>query len=802
MSPLLPKAQNEILISLDFYILNKEMHNLLKRFFTEQVFTQEFPTKDDRLWEKHACLNLIDALTKCTVEPTNLTWESYCMMMQYLSSKDFNACRILPMSRRLLSRYYLYIPTVVDNLAVKEGILPYSKLFLNMEFTIQNRIKIRLEQYKINLDLVNSRIKTNFPIGSSPNRIIPFNLSDKNKINIFINCTNEFLFTLLKGFLLKELSFIKNSRISSFEYRLFNYYFEESLKTLDKKICDLSDFDFKTFKQQLFFFDKIEKEYGIHYNHTPKYHLNKFYLYLDKIHFSNTQKRLLNQYNFNNELFKNSHYNRYVLENWEFIYKNPFDAIPKSDKWILMVDKNITSSRIDKSSILIDFSLVFNESHRMDLKEYIWASDTSFQGTFRVLKDFLNTFEKYQIENVSFIRTDSKISHEFLLKYRASLEARITKYNGQIKSSSVNNELQVISAYLRYFKEKYEIRDIAFQIFRRLPKDYNGGNPIELKDLQAITNYFQKSLEEVNGELFFIIFQLSISTKLRIGEIINLERDCLIHISEALGYGEIEYVSKTSNGEKVKEILLIEEIKLIKKAIKITNDKVKNAHDDIKKYIFLISHSRFNEEQVILMQAQYGAFFKQITDKLYEKGIIQNKYVPYNARHSYIDQAYQKLEDGLLTTMEVIQITGNTPMIASKHYRKYQTIRYVEATYMISIGDVNIDGEILTDERELQNLPQVQRDLGGCKSDNCIKEDEDDTDYKCLICKKFATSIQRMQFFEVKLEEIRVLKINAANKAEIDYYRVQEELYGAYLTKIYTLREDTENDRNKRDKLE
>lgn len=129
MSPLLPKAQNEILISLDCHILNKEMSNLLKRFFTEQVFTQVFPKKNYRLWEKHACLNLIDALSSCTVELTNLTWESYCMMMQHLSSKKFNACSILPMSRRLLSRFYLYIPTVVDNLAVKEGISPYSEFF-------------------------------------------------------------------------------------------------------------------------------------------------------------------------------------------------------------------------------------------------------------------------------------------------------------------------------------------------------------------------------------------------------------------------------------------------------------------------------------------------------------------------------------------------------------------------------------------------------------------------------------------------------------------------------------------------
>ncbi|MDQ7864029.1 hypothetical protein RCO48_31970 [Peribacillus frigoritolerans] len=143
------------------------------------------------------------------------------------------------------------------------------------------------------------------------------------------------------------------------------------------------------------------------------------------------------------------------------------------------------------------------------------------------------------------------------------------------------------------------------------------------------------------------------------------------------------------------------------------------------------------------MKKQYSTYFNKIVNELFDKGLIKKRYIPYNACHTYIDNAWGAVEDGLISSVEVGAITGNTEAVALAHYRKYKTKKYVEATYMISIGDISIEGDIIPNGNEIKELPQVQRGAGGCRSDECIKLDEDDTDYKCLVCKKFVTSITR-----------------------------------------------------------
>jgi hypothetical protein len=234
---------------------------------------------------------------------------------------------------------------------------------------------------------------------------------------------------------------------------------------------------------------------------------------------------------------------------------------------------------------------------------------------------------------------------------------------------------------------------------------------------------------------------------------------------------------------------LIEHIRLLQKAIRITQPLFEKAEDSLKKYIFLCNNSRY-KNQVISAVNPFNQGFKTISEDLFAQGKIKIKYSPYNLRHTYIDKAWQMVEDGLVSTLEVGVITGNSASVASKHYRNREnTKRYVEALYEVSILEDELLGSIV-DSEVAENLPYVQAGVGNCSSESCVKIDSDeDSFYKCLTCKKFVTTVERSSFFEQRMKLYKDKREDSTSDTERDFFTGLIELYGSYLTKIYTFLE-------------
>lgn len=781
------KSQIKIKESLTLASISKTIKSLLEKFFQQVIFEKEYPTRSYSAKYKKACLNLINGIEIYVETIEDINWQNYCNLMQYFKSKYEETLTsfendVTTFSRRCLLDFYLFV--------IKKQLGPNNRQTLESHIALFIDNEVAFFKKYIGDDLLNKHIRTNFPIDSFPDKMVAVKEGDVPG-NLFINCVNIFLFEMLKNFLVDGISYRNIIQI-----RLFFYYFEESLGDNSEYADNLSFFNFDTFKLQYLFFKQIETKVNNKSSNSPVKYLVKFYLYIDQMHYVNKGTRLFTARNFNRELLVYPLFLTHITQGYEVLYKKSYEPVPTSNKWVLLHDENTNSSQISKNNCMLDFTKIDDENLRQDLKEFIWQqnlSNTGLRDHYRVISKFLNAYNNYQVENVIYLNKVDGISSDFLMKYRAVLEMRNTIFNKTINYRTVNNELKILEKFLRHYKEKYKVDEVLFQILKSISKRFYGGNPIEAEEFEAIANEFRKNATNVENELFFIIFQLTSTTKLRMGEIINLERDCIKSISEALGYGEIEYVSKTSHGEKIREILLLEDINLIKRALELTETLVFQADEMKKKYIFLIKHGRF-ENIIIKMKSQYRAYFKNIIKTLKEQGLINNDYIPYNARHTFIDNAWGALEDGLISDVEVIAITGNTPEVASQHYRKYKTKKYVEATYKLSIGGVQLDGTILQDEQLIEKLPQVQRGAGGCISQECIKNDSDDTDYKCLLCKKFVTSIQRLEFFEDKLKEIQRLKLKSNSSAIIDYFKVQEKLYGLYLAEILALSEEVADD--------
>src|SRR5699024_6083081 len=125
-------------------------------------------------------------------------------------------------------------------------------------------------------------------------------------------------------------------------------------------------------------------------------------------------------------------------------------------------------------------------------------------------------------------------------------------------------------------------------------EDDASGNPMTETDYNVISNEFgsNKSLS-VNTELYYIIFKLSVSTKLRKGEIFNLKTDCVI--SKYQKYGEIRYTPKTEF-EPITAEMLIEDILLIERAIELTQKYRMQADEELKKYIFISARRKHKDE--------------------------------------------------------------------------------------------------------------------------------------------------------------------------------------------------------------
>ncbi|GAE92733.1 hypothetical protein JCM21714_1747 [Gracilibacillus boraciitolerans JCM 21714] len=161
----------------------------------------------------------------------------------------------------------------------------------------------------------------------------------------------------------------------------------------------------------------------------------------------------------------------------------------------------------------------------------------------------------------------------------------------------------------------------------------------------------------------------------------GLERDCIVSIDDSGKFGTIKYYSKTSGREYKTEVFMIEHIRLIQKALKLSQFVYEKADSTFKKYIFICNHAYF-DNKVIKIQSRFITLFKAISNYLYHQGKIKVQYTPNNLRHTYIERAWQMVEDGLVSTLEVGVITGNTASVAGKHYRnRDNTKRYVEALY-------------------------------------------------------------------------------------------------------------------------
>ncbi|SHH16516.1 hypothetical protein [Desulfosporosinus lacus] len=769
------EIRRSYITSVDSKIQDSELKSTLLEFGESYIQTfslegVEAHGKKDRY--KKALEWFITGIDDNAASISDLSWEIYCVLYHKFEDRYVNP-------KKILQNFYLFIGEKYN----QHEVATYSHLFIGEDI-----------HRKGNADL---GFNSNYPLGSKPQHIYSFYV-DVGRFregyfsNINLNTDNTLVHNWLAIFLkLYSRKYDCESSLTLY-MRAFVYYFNESISDQPPESTSLTYFSKDLFVKQLEFYKQIAKRHRDKSEQFTKIFqrlLKSFYLIIDEKYLKENSIPLFNTVDFNSTVISGRHFIQHLESDYLFVYLAPQDPIPLSDKWLLVDDLNVKNASAihGKSLHSLDFSKVEDEELRIQLKSYIWASKESngYAATQVItLTHFINTAVNNYQNNVVPLRGEKALfSTQFILNYRAYVELRPTIYgDGHLRSvSTINGCLLSIKKFLKHLSKRcYKINQLTLKQLKGLTYDkYMEGNSFTKEDFEIIKTLLREKATDLDGKLNFIIFQLSIQTKLRVGEILSLERNCITSKTEQLMTGTISYISKVSNGEYIESSFLIEDINLIEESIRLTEDLTANASEDLKKFIFI--HRASFHRRVELIGSNYARWFNILCK---ENNL---DYTAYNARHTFVDHTWQAVEDGKMSAIEANYTTGHkSEKIPTKNYRKFQTKRYLEAFYEVHIGNVDIEGNILKPE-EIEGLQQVEDGAGACTGNECIKLitlDADDDDHVCLRCKQFATAISRIPVFEEKVERYSRKKQESEIRIEQEYYQNLIDLYSAYLMEL------------------
>lgn len=692
-------------------------------------------------------------------------WKSYCVCQHSINSQPKNLQALL---RKLIVHLFIKIFNIN-----------------NMEPRIRN-IFISNESGLClsNFENIEKRKQfTNFPLGSKVNEIIPVIAKYRDKKNTFqypaniqINTNQSYIIDLTREFFNDPVS---ASYCTSKSARNFFYLFGESFKGLT--INKFSDFSEQTFLYQFNFYQKKEESgrFVLHDN-VVSYSilLFKFYTFLDKRYQELFGEKLFDTVTFNRNLFRSTHYRKSFSEGATRVVVSGYEKIPNADKWFVFFPKTKPSYKTH-SNFFIDLNQVNNQYFKEDLKYFFWnyGGQSVFESSSYLI-DFLNELDAYNQSILNLSSNSQTISSEFLIQYYSAIcEGEIkTQKNKEYKTSTKNSKINSIRNFLNFYKQKYSIPELIISSFSEIPDvKINNGIYIPEKEILSILEEFNDQCKTPDKELFKIILLLSLSTKLRIGEILSLRRDCIIEKNEKLG--TIKYYPKSTNDNLVYSSFSIEIIDLIEKAIAISRPAVISSDSTFKDLIFvyhpLKSSLDFDYDELISLYDGYKRFFYMIMKKLYKENKITMIYSPNHCRHTFINKAYELVDNHEISFLDIPIITGNSTNVAKRNYlnRQRETNEYLSA-----IEGVELFNDNKCDFKKKDRLYPILDGLGNCNSEKCVKIDFiNDTMIDCLTCQYFVTSVEKLPVFEKNINNFESKLRFAVGEDE------------AYLNKLITL---------------
>ena len=581
---------------------------------------------------------------------------------------------------------------------------------------------------------------------------------------------NTFIVGLLKDFCVSDLfSSIKT------DYRIIenfvNSYHDFS------NFTEVSDFDYTVFKEQYDYYKN---------NHSQLKSLVKFYIYL---YIASGNVELFKENDpIDMNYMQRSHFIREYGEGFELVNYNPFDPVPKIDKWMVKPNggEKLSTLLNSKSYLQMDFSDIEYQPYRNMAKEWVWYEKVSLktkQSGLGNIKNFLNFIyeKKKKVVDLSTGKTDyTTITRKDAIAYASEI------YNKNISSKTFNRISSLVRSFIDFCKNK-KCLTIEFGVYRDLAhievEPPKGGKDIPKEHLTLIENRFREiSDENPVYKLYHIVFHLLIDTHFRISNLLELKTT---QIQEAMKKGEYNIVAphKMSNGDNEAQPISNYAYRHLEIAQELTAALRSEASGEYSNYIFLQQDNNHNKKDVRPLTTQrFNSFLKAQC-----KYLNIPEYTASNLRDTHMTLG---IEFGLKNNLNKLQINAaisnhKSIITTNNHYVNHEMQLFAEALYGVVIGDVDITGNIIASENtEYSKADTVDDGCGFCKEQECYMINE----IGCPLCKSFVVTLDRVPFYEKKLDEIDKQIANEEIEHEREHLQSLKKLYAAYLSKLYELK--------------
>lgn len=469
-----------------------------------------------------------------------------------------------------------------------------------------------------------------------------------------------------------------------------------------------------------------------------------------------------------------------------------WDRTPEYDKWLLVYDnsKEINSSVTTSECKQFDFSNVCH-TYKAFFKDYIWNADMGIESKctrFRQLQvffDYLNELETGKILSVFCRKKDVGIITPGKIQ---AFKAKMLSDYGYGNTSS--GYLTAVTSVVKYYSTIHpEVckSDLIFSLKNSTYNSINTARALSEDELNRLVNEVNYCKDNIEDELCSIIVHLLITTELRISNILALRVDC---IKEAYKRNQYILVSrnKTAGKNMIEIPIPLETKKLIERAISLSETCRCECTQEIADFIFIVDDNRYltiRNRKKLISKEKVNGFIK----KCCVKAGISDSITTGNLRDTHVTTVIVQREQKNMPELSQKILNGHrTTTVDYNHYldKTVSLRRVLEATNNIIIGDVDINGNILSDDNKYNETELVEHDCGYCSMESCNMYSM----LGCLMCKNFVTTPSRLPYFEryIELLDKKILESDIPHDKE-DAVNIKR-LISAYIEKIYIVQSE------------
>lgn len=477
-------------------------------------------------------------------------------------------------------------------------------------------------------------------------------------------------------------------------------------------------------------------------------------------------------------------FTRYIVKNAKPVIYNIFDPVPEANIWFLIPNgEEMKTTRMhDNQVILVNFDNFKNPKMAYFAKCYFWYVSNTNIMTKKIeltpIREFCNMFFPTKFSYTREITTTICAEYKSFVLNKFSL------------TETRNGKIYPVSKFVKVLQER-KLMDVDKSCFiyltnRGKPK-HDTGIAIPEDDLIKIAEFFDKhKADSLKDMMMYVIFHLTLNTEFRISQIINLEVNC---VQKAMKENEyvIKSTTKVSDGEFVEQPCALVVKRIIDAYLKVSADfRSKCKSNKMKKYLFL----QYDSIQKLYTPLSSRVFLNYLKSACKQAGT--KSYTAKNLRCTYITNARQYVLKNNLSDMELLGITNHKSFsTVNQHYIQKRIRDAIQYTHKMIIGDIDIKGQIVTDKKDIfaNKNNTVESECGFCQKDECTN-----SLLSCLLCKSFATTIDRIPFFEANIHNLNNQIKLAKYPHDVEDLTSIKRLCGAYLEALLIKKEEEEHE--------